>query len=386
MICALVGFPMLMLFILSTLRSALGADHFLNTRASTSNSAPIVIPASQDFDGNDGPWSSFTLQIGSPAQDVKVLISTASGQTLLVVPQGCTPSDPSSCNITRGGLFVPDQSSTWKQSNATANGTFVLGLETNLGYTGSAEFGYDTVTMGWQGSGGPSLDQQIVSGIATKEFYLGLFGLSPRPSNFTTFDDPVPSYMANLKEKNMLPSLSWGYTAGNQYRLGTVLGSLTLGGYDSSRFIPNIVSFPFNSIDIRDLTVNIENIVFAAGNTSTSLSNNTIPAVIDSSIPYLYLPLNVCKAFEDAFSITWNETVQAYLVNDTLHSKLGSQNAMVTFSLGTSPNAVDISLPYAAFDLMASYPLLTNASRYFPLVRATNASQYTLGRTFLQEA
>lgn len=29
--------------------------------------APIVIPASQDFDGNDGPWSSFVIQVGTPA-------------------------------------------------------------------------------------------------------------------------------------------------------------------------------------------------------------------------------------------------------------------------------------------------------------------------------
>lgn len=42
---------------------------------------PIVIPASQDFDGNDGPWSSFVIQVGTPAQNVKTLISTAGYQT-----------------------------------------------------------------------------------------------------------------------------------------------------------------------------------------------------------------------------------------------------------------------------------------------------------------
>lgn len=281
---------------------------------------------------------------------------------------------------------MPGQSRTWKENNATANGTFTLALETSLGYSDNAEFGYDTVALGWQGSGGPSLDQQIVGGIATKEFYLGLFALSPRPSNFTTFDDPVPSFIANPKQTGMIPSLSWTYSAGNQYRPGPVLGSLTLGGYDASRFVPNNVSIPFNSIDARDLTVDIESILYKVGNLSKSLSNETIPAFIDSTIPYLYLPLSVCEAFEDAFGLTWNDIVQAYLVNDTLHSYLQSQNATVMFSLGSSPNAVSISLPYAAFDLTASYPLLTDASRYFPLMRAANESQYTLGRTFLQEA
>ena len=47
---------------------------------------------------------------------------------------------------------------------------------------------------------------------------------------------------------------------------------------------------------------------------------------------------------------------------------------------------MDIVLPYASFDLLASYPRVLNATKYFPLKRAANESQYTLGRTFLQEA
>ena len=79
-------------------------------------------------------------------------------------------------------------------------------------------FGFDDVTLGWGGSGGPSLKNQTVGGIASKDSYLGQFGLSPRASNFTDFTAPVPSYMENLKAQNMIPSKSWAYTAGNQYR------------------------------------------------------------------------------------------------------------------------------------------------------------------------
>ncbi|KAK4694722.1 hypothetical protein P7C71_g2907, partial [Lecanoromycetidae sp. Uapishka_2] len=119
------------------------------------------------------------------------------------------------------------------------------------------------------------------------------------------------------------------------------------------------------------------------------LSDSSIAVLIDSTLPFLYLPLSVCEAFENAFGIEWNNDVQAYLVNNTLHATLQAQNATVTFTLESSVSGsqtVNISLPYAAFDFMASYPLMTNSSRYFPLVRATNESQYTLGRTFLQEA
>lgn len=350
--------------------------------------APIVIPASQDFDGNDGPWSSFALQVGNPAQDVKVLISTAGCQTWVVLTEGCISSDPSTCAISRGGIFHPNESTTWVANNVTSKGFLTLGLELNLGYIGNGEYGYDTVALGWQGSGGPSLDQQIVAGIATKEFYLGTFGLDPRPSNFSDFDDPTSSYLSNLKQRSLIPSLTWGYTAGNQYRLNKVLGSLTLGGYDSSRFITNDVSFAFNEIDARDLTVDIEKVTMTADGISQNLSTTSIAAFVDSTVPYIYLPVEVCEKFEAAFGLTWNNEVQAYLVNDTLNETLKTQNASVTFTLGTlkTNSTVDISLPYSAFDLVADYPLMPNKTRYFPLVRAANDSQYTLGRTFLQEA
>ena len=366
------------------------ARRAVTVRDDTKRPAPVAVPASQEFDGNDGPWSSFTVQVGTPPQDVKVLISTASYQTLVVVPEGCTSSDPPNCASSRGGEFVSSLSSTWRVNNITANGTFTLDLEGNLGYSGNGDYGFDTVEMSWQGSGTPSLEQQIVGKIATKEFYLGIFGLDPKPTNFTNFNDPVPSYMTTLKERNIIPSISWGYTAGNQYRLGTVLGSLTLGGYDPSRFIQNNVTFSFNEIDTRELTVNINDIFIDTyqDDGSPTKSTRTIAAIIDSTVPYIYLPLDVCEMFEDTLGIEWDDEVQAYLVNDTLHSALQAQNSTVTFSLGDPSTAqiVNISLPYPAFDLTASYPLVTNSSRYFPLMRATNESQYTLGRTFLQEA
>ena len=349
----------------------------------------IAIPPSESFDGNDGPWSTFAIQVGTPRQDVRILVSTAGYQTWVVLPEGCTSTDPSNCATLRGGGFNPSESSTWEENTFGSNGTFTLELETNLGYSGNGDFGYDTITLGWEGSGGPSLDQQILAGIATKDFYLGIFGLNPKPSNFTNFDRPVPSFMTNLRDKLLIPSLSWGYTAGNLYRFNRVLGSLTLGGFDSSKFLPNGVSFPFSEIETRDLTVNLDGITMDFDNTTIPLLTNGISALIDSTVPYLYLPQDVCESFERAFGIEWSEDVQAYLINDTLHSTLKAKAPSTTFSLGnpSSENKVHISLPYEAFDLNAQYPLLLNtSSRYFPLMRASNDSQYTLGRTFLQEA
>ena len=100
--------------------------------------------------------------------------------------------------------------------------------------------------------------------------------------------------------------------------------------------------------------------------------------------------MEACKAFEQAFGLTYNETAELYFVNDTLHDRLVSQNPNVTFELvsssSTGENTVDIVMHYGSFDLMAEYPIVNNATRYFPLKQAQNHSQYTLGRAFLQDA
>ena len=364
------------------------ATQQLATRASTVP-APVVIPPSQKYEGNDGPWSTFQFNIGTPAQTVDVLVSTASYQTWVVVPQGCPPSGPANCATLRGGLFNYNQSTSWVPNNVTVNSTYALGLEKNLGYSGdNGLYGYDTLTLGLPGDNVPTLEQQIVAGIATPDFYLGEFGLDPRPTNFSNFSHSVNSYMTSLAQKNLIPSESWGYTAGNQYRENGMFASLTLGGYDSSRFAANDLIFDFNANDDRAFIVQISSITYAAKSTNSSLLSTSVSAYIDSTIPWIYLPVDACKKFEDAFGIAYNEYSQAYLVNDTLHTKLLSENATVTFTLQnlTATDQVEIALPYAAFDLIAEYPLAENKTRYFPLARAENSTQYTLGRTFFQEA
>ncbi|CAD6593051.1 MAG: hypothetical protein ASARMPREDX12_006678 [Alectoria sarmentosa] len=194
-----------------------------------------------------------------------------------------------------------------------------------------------------------------------------------------------------MKTQNLIPSLSWAYTAGAIYQLkGGVFGSLTFGGYDRSRLVPNNVTFDLAPDISRDLVVGLQSITSTAANGSAiSLLPNSIQTFIDSTFPFIYLPLESCQAFEEAFDLTWNATEEWYFVNDTLHQSLTARNPNITFQIANSQTGgptVDIVLPYASFDLLASYPTVTDATRYFPLQRATNESQYTLGRTFLQEA
>ena len=173
------------------------------------------------------------------------------------------------------------------------------------------------------------------------------------------------------------------------------LGSLTLGGYDSSRYIPNNASFVFAPDNERELVVGLAGLT---ASTSTQTNINLIPAgmskttlPIDTTVAELWLPLEICQAFEKAFSLTYDNVTELYLVDDMLHALLQAQNPTVTITLDQSYSTnetAEITLPYSAFDLQAEVPYrgLKGKKRYFPLRRADNSTQYALGRMFLQEA
>jgi len=150
------------------------------------------------------------------------------------------------------------------------------------------------------------------------------------------------------------------------------------------------MSVAFGTDVSRDLTVELQSITMtSAQGTQAPLLSKAIFTFIDSTIPHIWLPLDACQKFEQAFGLTWNSTTELYLVNDTLHKKLLSQNASVTFTIGNQTSggpSLEIILPYASFDLELDHPIVENKTRYFPLKRAANDTQYTLGRTFLQEA
>ena len=168
-----------------------------------------------------------------------------------------------------------------------------------------------------------------------------------------------------------------------------MLGSLTLGGYDSSRFVPTTPSFPLAGNDSQSLVIGIESITASATLASNiTLLSNDIVALIDTTLPYLWLPLQACYQFETAFGLSWDPSTSMYLVNDTIHQQLQNLNPSVTFTLGNSSanQSVNITLPYGAFDLQASNPIYPNGTNYFPLQRESNPDQYILGRAFLQEA
>ncbi|KAJ0118639.1 hypothetical protein J7T55_012892 [Diaporthe amygdali] len=355
---------------------------------------PLSVDATEVWDGVDGSWSTFIVRVGTPEQYFSVLPSTANQQTWVPIPEGCDSSrvgNFSNCGDSRGVWPFENENSKGFQSNQSSTwetiGIYELYLEEHLGIDGNGLFGYDSVGLG---ASGTAVEKQVVAGIATSNFWLGSLGLGANYTNFSDEEQPS-SLLRTLKDSGSIPSLSYGYTAGAPYRYSKVVGSLTLGGYDSSRFTTNSISFPFGSDSERPLVVGLQSAIGTDtpnGTVSLSGVGSGILAVIDSTVPDLWLPEAWCDLFEDVFGLNYVEETGRYLVDDDQHAALLQLQPTLTFTLGASTTGGTISrfdLPYAAFDLEGQYPVFPNATRYFPIRRAANDSQYTIGRVFLQE-
>ncbi len=72
--------------------------------------------------------------------------------------------------------------------------------------------------LGLAGSGGVRFDSQTIAAIATKDFYLGHLGVNNHRTNFTSFEDGDVSFLESMKASGNIPSLSYAYSAGAQYR------------------------------------------------------------------------------------------------------------------------------------------------------------------------
>ncbi len=144
-----------------------------------------------------------------------------------------------------------------------------------------------------------------------------------------------------------------------------------------------------NAEDIQYLTVGVTNIVISAAGQKVEASSAPFNVSLDSTLPYLWLPDTVCQEFVETFNLSYDETTELYFLSETVLAAVAAQNPSpsVTFTLSSPLSGnVDITLPFAAFNLTARPPLVTNTTQYFPLKKAANSSQYVLGRTFFQSA
>ena len=83
---------------------------------------------------------------------------------------------PNNCANSRGGLFNLNTSSTWRDQGTFGINQDEVVFEANLGYSQHAEYGLETLGLGFiaGGASGPTLKNQTVAGIATPSPFLSV--------------------------------------------------------------------------------------------------------------------------------------------------------------------------------------------------------------------
>ncbi|KAF2468803.1 acid protease [Lindgomyces ingoldianus] len=389
---------------------------FFQPRAENETTIPVPkVLTTGGFDGNDGQWTSFIFNIGSDdngqgGQDFRLLISTSSQMTVIPMQaEWCTVPTEDECAKARGiQNFQSKQSrgfdsvaaKTWKQY-----GLYDIPLKSflNIEWTPDSKvngsYGLANVGIGPTSPQSLMLPSELVAQVNSKDLFMGSFGLSNSAIN--PGNGPIAPFLVNFNGSS-IPSQSYSYTAGASYHLGNnskgVPGSAILGGRDESRYTTEGTSIPFPNAGNQTLVVGVQDINFRPDHdidsNEYSLMNGTqgFFAVVDSNLPYLFLPNTICDRFKESFQLDYDSKANMYWVSESAHDYNTRQNATVSFKIGKDTNSkqfTSIVLPYAALDLSAGFPLNgynnNTGRRFFPM-KQSSTGVFVLGRSFLQEA
>lgn len=184
---------------------------------------PVSLVPSGEFDGNDGKWSTFYINVGGDGegrgQNFKVLISTSSPLTL--VPQQAEWCDQT-CAENRGvGIFDSKQPLGFESESSVGwkdSGIFTIPLpdwwsgNKNL----SGTWGTTAVGLGEASKESKTLADQFAVEYTFNDFFMGSFGLAAGAIN--PGSGAKSPFITNFEAFNQIPSISYGYTAGAYYR------------------------------------------------------------------------------------------------------------------------------------------------------------------------
>lgn len=328
--------------------------------------APIVVPITGHWDGFDGLWSTFEIDVGTPPQKLKGLPATTSPGVTVPVPEGCFGplSDLQDCDSLRG-LYYRNESKTW-----ALTGIYDLNL---VGQQVSGLYGHDSIRFSTTNTAAAN---QTVIGVSQKSPWLSTLGLGNTALRFDSLT--ADSFLTSLKRQGLIPSVSYAYTAGQQYAMR--FGSLILGGFDRSLVSQNAIS-----IDSA-LRIDMQSIFLSLGNVTRGFLTASVSETIDSSVTELWLPDTMCDELSDSLKLTEDTQTGYFLLNETSRQALAVSRPSLILNLGGDKfgGTTSITLGYDALNLTVGVPVYNYSVSYFPIRRARDSIIF--GRVILQEA
>lgn len=189
---------------------------------------PISVKPSGDWDGNDGRWSSFVINVnadgsGPTGQDFKVLISTSS--SLIVLPDKSGWCNLSCAQrrgvLTYGGKEVEgvQTSTNWKdagQYQLPLPWWYSDNIATSTNSTPAGAWGITNVGLGHTSAQSLVVPETYAVKYTESDFFMGSFGLAAGQVNGQ--GGPKATFLSQLRAYEQIASPTYGYTAGAIYR------------------------------------------------------------------------------------------------------------------------------------------------------------------------
>ena len=188
---------------------------------------PFVVSTTGTFDGDDGKWSTFFINLGDDnsahGQNFKIVPSTSSPLTQVpAVADWCNED----CAKSRGLLlFGRDQprgyieSTFWKRAgiyNIPLPYWWSNGITSNSSSSLNATWGTENVGLGESSSQSYIIPDSYVARYGFKDFFLGSLGLAAGATGSP--DAAKQNFLDSFYGAHWIASLSYGYTAGAWYR------------------------------------------------------------------------------------------------------------------------------------------------------------------------
>jgi hypothetical protein len=177
------------------------------------------------------------------------------------------------------------------------------------------------------------------------------------------------------------------------------LGSLVLGGYDQAHIGGDVVNFNISSGNTgSELLATFSTFKIAYDNgTNTISSPGGVTALIDSTLPYLYLPTDICTFLASVLTLEYDDFTGLYKIdNKSLETNIQTikqitiaVTPLLAQDSSNSKPGVNINFPYDAFIANADWQWgFDPGQAIFPIRRtpAGSTAQAVLGRVFFQEA
>lgn len=229
---------------------------------------------------------------------------------------------------------------------------------------------------------------------------MGILGLGP-VDNGGPSPSSSTSILQQMKQAGKIVSNSFGLHIGSA-KHGQP-GSLTLGGFDKSRAVGPVGSFPYSSgipvVTLRDVVLGTESggspfnesgiisVHTGVGNGSVGqgvsngfgLPTGAIVVIPNPSVPYLYLPYDTCFAAAQYLPVTYNAGLGLFMwnVDDPKYRRIVSSPSYMGFVLSDmSAQNVTIKVPFQLLNLTLESPLVETPTQYFPVRYPNNSAPH----------